>query len=1002
MSDRAILRFLCRHLLHAALLVAISAGILLPWTAFGQAMFDPLTGPNTKSFTLAAQYTPQGAAVADFNHDGYPDLVVANYNSQLPGQNGYISVYLSGANGVLQPPVTYPACGRPTAVLAEDLDLTGLPDIVVTCPYSQSNVIQVWLNLGNGTFNPNVDGITNIVLGTGAAPLGIVSGDFNNDGHPDLATANSGDGTVTLFLSNPANDFTYYTVKTLSGFGSPTAIAAGHFTNSGNLDLAVTDSAGKVVHVLTGDGTGNFTAGATVSTQNDPTAIVAGDFNRDGFTDLAVMNAGSGTVSILRGQGNGDFTPNANIHVGAAAGTGSNDLLAMDIGGNGRLDLITANPLSNQVAVLLNRANGTFEAVENYAVPNAPDYLAVGDFNRDGKPDLVVTQNGGAAVSILTNNTLPTTQPGGRNFIAPHILTHGHGNMADGIAVADFNHDGIPDIATSYLEDNTVQVLLGNGGSNFQAASVYPVGKQPYWVVAADLNNDGYPDLITANTTDGTISVLMNKADGSGTFQPAVSYPVGNLPYQLAVGDLNGDGIPDIAVADYGANTVTILYGSTSGTFGNPQTLSTCTNPYGVAIGDFRHSGQNDVAVTCFHTAQLEVFLNSGMHPYQPPPLPTTFESPEMYSTDSFPTSLVTGDFNRDGNLDIVTGNSIANDVSFFAGVGDGSFKPAVNSFALNFPDSIAAGDVNGDGIPDIVAVAANFNRATVLIGKGDGTFQPRADFTTGPQPWAVALADFNHDGKLDIATANTFNRVNITIPAYITRYMQQFPPVPGGNPSVNVLLNGSGTKIAFSASPSGTLAYNEPVTLTATVSPSLAGTATPTGSVIFEDTDGTQSPVIPLNGSGSASVNAPLLGSGVHHITVLYSGDALYQPYTLTGGAFTIRVSGTPIALTVTPNPFTPSSTVSYSATIGTPGAGKQNPVGTLTLYGILPDGTVIIADGPNLVGTPGTGGVTMFSKVLGTGIPVGNYYVYAVFQPAIGNPNPAGSSPQVQAISQ
>lgn len=996
MPNRAIRRLLC-----AAALLAVSAVVLLPSIAFGQAMFDPLTALNTKSFTLAAQNTPQGAAVADFNHDGYPDLVVANYNSQLIGQNGYISVYLSGPNGTLQAPVSYPACGRPTAVLAKDLGLSGLPDIVVTCPYSKSNVIQVWLNLGDGTFNPNVDGVTNIVLGTGLAPLGLVSGDFNNDGHPDLATANSGDGTVTLFLSNPANNFTYYIVKTLSGFGSPTAIAAGHFTNSGNLDLAVTDSAGKTIHILTGDGAGNFTAGTNVPTQTNPTAIVSGDFNRDGNIDLAVTNAGSGTVSVLNGNGDGTFTAGQNISVGAATGTNSNSLLAMDIGGNGRLDLITTNPLTNQVAVLLNRANGTFQAARYYSVPNAPNYLAGGDFNRDGKPDLAVMQENGAAVSVLLNNTLPTPQPGSRNFIAPHTLTHGHGNMADGIAVADFNHDGIPDIAATYLEDNTVQVLLGNGGSNFKPASVYPVGKQPYWVVAADLNNDGYADLLTANTTDGTISVLMNKADGSGNFDAAVSYPVGTLPYQLATGDVNGDGIPDVAVANYGDNTVTILYGPLNAPFQTLQSLPTCTNPYGVAIADFRHSGQNDVAVTCFHTAQMEVFLNSGMHPYQPPPLPTTFESPEMYSTDSFPTSLVTGDFNQDGTLDIVTGNSIANDVSFFAGVGDGSFKPAANSFALNFPDSIAAGDLNGDGILDLATVAANFNQVAILLGKGDGTFQQRVEFSAGQQPWAVALADFNRDGKLDIATANTFNRVNLTIPAYQQMYMQQFPPKPNGSPSINVLLNGSGTNIAFSHSPGGTVGYSDPVTLTATVTPAL-GSTTPTGSVIFEDSDGTPSPVLPLDGSGSASLTVPLVGSGTHHITVLYSGDTLYQPYTLTGGGFTVRVSGTPIALTVTPNPFSSTGIVNYTAVIGTPGTHKQNPVGTLTVYAILSDGSIVTADGPNAVGTAGTGGVTTYGDNLGPGIPAGTYYVYAVFQPAPGNANPAGSSSQILAISQ
>ena len=161
---------------------------------------------------------PLGVASADFNHDGYPDMVVANKTDTSQGTAGSISVFLSNSSGGFMAPTKYPTCGGPTAVLAADLDLTGLPDIVVTCNTPTSNVIQVFLNLGNGTFDPTEgNGTTNIVLGTGKGPVAITSGDFNNDGHPDLAVADSLDGTITLFLSNPANNFTYYTVSTLSG-----------------------------------------------------------------------------------------------------------------------------------------------------------------------------------------------------------------------------------------------------------------------------------------------------------------------------------------------------------------------------------------------------------------------------------------------------------------------------------------------------------------------------------------------------------------------------------------------------------------------------------------------------------------------------------------------------------------------------------------------------------------------------------------------------------------
>ena len=201
-------------------------------------------------------------------------------------------------------------------------------------------------------------------------------------------------------------------------------------------------------------------------------------------------------------------------------------------------------------------------------------------------------------------------------------MASGQGNFADSVAVGDFNKDGNLDIAVSYLQDNNVQVLFGAGNGSFSSSGTYAVGNQPFWIAAGYANGDGYPDLVTTNTnvngTTGTVSVLLNNKNG--TFATAATYTVGSQPYQVAIGDLNGDGHPDLAVTNYGANTVTILLGSASGTFTvQPTTLATCATPYGVAIGDFKHNGSPSVAVTCYTTSQLESFRTMAMAPSAAP-----------------------------------------------------------------------------------------------------------------------------------------------------------------------------------------------------------------------------------------------------------------------------------------------------------------------------------------------------------------------------------------------
>jgi hypothetical protein len=238
-----------------------------------------------------------------------------------------------------------------------------------------------------------------------------------------------------------------------------------------------------------------------------------------------------------------------------------------DFNGDGKPDLAT-DILGNQINVQMGNGDGTFQpALSTVIASHGAANFAVGDFNGDGKPDLVTAEQ--ARSEHPRNNTGFVTVrlgSGDGTFQAP--LEYKFASVPLFVAVGDFNKDGKLDVAVA-LNGGSVAILLGNGDGTFKTATFNTPEKGPISIAVGDFNGDGKPDLAVANEDSGTVSILLG--NGDGTFQPQVAYAVGNSPRFVAVGDFDGDGKADLALSNWESGTVSILLGNGDGTF-QPKT----------------------------------------------------------------------------------------------------------------------------------------------------------------------------------------------------------------------------------------------------------------------------------------------------------------------------------------------------------------------------------------------------------------------------------------------
>jgi len=451
---------------------------------------------------------------------------------------------------------------------------------------------------------------------------------------------------------------------------------------------------------------------------------------------------------------------------------------------------------------------------------------------------------------------------------------------------ADFNRDGIMDLAVADGANNKVLVMLGNGDGTFQSPVPYQVGKNPSTLIAADFDSDGKAD-IAVGDSDGGIYVLQGNGDGTFHVDSILSV-AGAGPWDLGVGDFNGDGRLDLACVNQTDSTISIFLGNGDATFNGEgffqpaAVVPTNASPAQMTVGDFNGDGFLDMAVANFGGFSgdtVSVFLGNGNG---------TFKPKLDYAVNLAPLSIVAADFNGDGKLDLAVANSCGSSspcgrpgsVSILLGNGDGTFEHHMDYPAGWFPYTIVAGDFNGDGDLDVAVSDLDSLQVTILSGVGDGTFQSSTVLSTSASPVGLLAADFNRDGEMDLA-AGTHSGVDI---------MLQY-----SSPTITL----SPTTISFGNEAMGTTGVSKTVTVTNTGTASLT-IGSIAASVDFAVSSTTCGATLAANAKCMVSVafTPPALGPLTGTLTFVDTGAASPQTVSLTGTGVA-QVSWTPTSLT-------------------------------------------------------------------------------------------------------
>ncbi|CAF4329104.1 unnamed protein product, partial [Rotaria socialis] len=725
--------------------------------------FTILHGHGDGNFTIGMTYAvqtvkqPLSIVVEDINKDKYLDLVIVGCTF------GNIGVFFGYGNENFSEGTFYlvGSLACPTCIVLSDLNNDTHLDFIITVFHG--GYIGVMFGYGNGTFQK----LITYPIDSTTSLYSIALADLNKDDQLDVIVVDTANEVVVILYAY-TNGSLQLERRHSTGFRSnPYAVTTVQRKNKTEIDIVVTLLGTGYVAVLTEYDAAEFQNETRCLTgeSSQSYSVTVGDFNGDRHLDIAVVNSGTDDLIIVFNSGNGTFERQIQYFIGFNAFPAY--VTTEHLNRDNYLDIVTVNWKYNSISVLMGQNNGIFSIPKMYStgLGSYPMVAAIGDINNDNRSDIIIANSGVDSIGILFGYDYAT-------FESYQNCSDNNTLRPEGIITADFNNDGYLDIAVTLFQSNSISILLGYGNGSFELMKTISTGlnSQPYTLTAYDFNKDGSLDIAVVNS--GTQEILILRGYGNGTFLNATRYPTENVSSLTSIisADINNDNHVDMIVSNYYMDSIDILFGRGNFTFDSIATYSigSPAAPQSVAVADFDNDSQLDIVVANHGANTVTVFLGYVKVIFDINNVGIllgygngSFSNVTTYSTGdgSAPHFIGAGDFNNDSILDIAVVNNGNNGFVVLFGFGDGSFLCGnfYGTGQASAPWALAIGDFNEDNQLDIAVTNSALNSISIFLQNGKDIYAGMQSYSTGSksQPYAVAVADLNSDGLLDIVVAN-------------------------------------------------------------------------------------------------------------------------------------------------------------------------------------------------------------------------------------------------------